>query len=913
MPTTFELDICETDWSVSKISTIAILSVWDCQAKAWSNSPKVTLRNILLSGLHQDAGKERFCIGQVPEKSKDASLLNPFNANKSDRYELDLASNSRNHGRFTFNLAPIGKNYYGDKAREQWKRIIYGSILHTGCKHLVGRSFRYVIVDDTARDAQGNPQDDPTNKKHWDSGDSHAKASADFMNLLGAGSVDYDVDDDDGKRDVTIPLQFRIAAFKEWVAKGTIAYNPELDDSGFDLVIPWSSLKGNKPALGNYESKLLCGLVFEAEQRRAKAGWMLFQWFTYSTLEGDRIISRLRSKCERLAAALNSIQNLAQLLRIDQTEAEQEVQEGDTGVQSEAEYVNTAMDVIRHDLRGKLLLHPYITDKVKERLAKLWLNLAKAAGVRFWSLMSQPDEYFAKYEFTDKNGKTIFKEKVFCAPGMAVGEYIVFCNPMRHWGDCQLWINKHEGKYAKGSGLMAASTKLMLSLGRDFDGDFVQLIASKEYPKLREAIANFSKPPSVNKLPKMALPGTLQEVAIGSMTDQTGIVASLLGRAKGAGAENIPLLIPAGGKQEEPKQMAIIDFLSQELQIAVDSLKSAYPNNDAGLKAVTDYLNGLGDVGQVPWLKGFKDREVYLTKPCPVSETAPDTISQLVRFVNSYWEPANFETNLNLNSFQQSLFSGITVTKEQQDYAFTQRDGYAADMSGAIAWKNDNDGDTTRIREVALKYQALRDSVLENMKKPNGTTYSLKSWSAAYWRASHNVKETSLSKGSLVFNLFADEIMTELKENPESPAFFEVYGIHKAEPNHWSKAKWLGRTVQVRVVLRDGLKSGQPKGGSVKIPKLAVDLLYPGSATLTGFYPLGFVAEKDTHKLAIGETQTMVIWTGTGSAYGDAEHPTKKAWLFDPTQVSDEQIAETVKKGRSKESLFSPEDFGFVP
>ena len=168
---------------------------------------------------------------------------------------------------------------------------------------------------------------------------------------------------------------------------------------------------------------------------------------------------------------------------------------------------------------------------------------------------------------------------------------------------------------------------------------------------------------------------------------------------------------------------------------------------------------------------------------------------------------------------------------------------------------------------------------------------------------------------SLVFNLFAEEIMTELKENPESPAYFEVFGIHKSEPNHWSKAKWRGRTVQVRVVLRDGLKSGQPKGGSVKIPKLAVDLLYPASATLTGFYPLGFVGEKDTHKLAIGETLTMVIWTGTGSAYGDAEHPTKKAWLFDPTQVSDEQIAETVKKGRllKDRSLFSPEDFGFVP
>ena len=238
------------------------------------------------------------------------------------------------------------------------------------------------------------------------------------------------------------------------------------------------------------------------------------------------------------------------------------------------------------------MLHPYITSKVAERLRVVWLNLAKAARVRFGSLMSQPDEYFKKYEITDANYKTTFIEKVFCAPSMPPGEYIVFCNPMRHWGDCQLWINRHEVTYARATNLMAASTKLMLSLGRDFDGDFVQLIASKEYPNLRNAIAKFDKPPEVEKLSKMALPGTLQQVAINSMNDSTGIVASLLGRARGAGAENIVLNIPPGGMQTQPIEMKIIDFLSQELQIAVDSLKSAYPNNDKGLQAVTDYLQG---------------------------------------------------------------------------------------------------------------------------------------------------------------------------------------------------------------------------------------------------------------------------------------------------------------------------------
>jgi len=152
------------------------------------------------------------------------------------------------------------------------------------------------------------------------------------------------------------------------------------------------------------------------------------------------------------------------------------------------------MEIIKYYIKGRLLLHPYITSKVAERLRVVGLNLAKAAGVRFWLLMSQPDEYFKKYEITDANDKTTFIEKVFCAPSMPPGEYIVFCNPMRHWGDCQLWINRHEGTYANATNLMAASTKLMLNLGRDFDGDFVQLIASKEYPNLRNAIAFLINP-----------------------------------------------------------------------------------------------------------------------------------------------------------------------------------------------------------------------------------------------------------------------------------------------------------------------------------------------------------------------------------------------------------------------------------
>lgn len=70
---------------------------------------------------------------------------------------------------------------------------------------------------------------------------------------------------------------------------------------------------------------------------------------------------------------------------------------------------------------------------------------------------------------------------------------------------------------------------------------------------MREAIARFDESPVVEKLPKVPLKGDLREVAIGSMNDLTGVVASLLGRARGAGVEYHILEIPnlQGKKKKE--------------------------------------------------------------------------------------------------------------------------------------------------------------------------------------------------------------------------------------------------------------------------------------------------------------------------------------------------------------------------
>jgi hypothetical protein len=70
------------------------------------------------------------------------------------------------------------------------------------------------------------------------------------------------------------------------------------------------------------------------------------------------------------------------------------------------------------------------------------------------------------------------------------------------------------------------------------------------------------------------------------------------------------------------------------------------------------YLDTLGDVSEIPWLKDFKDKETFLTKPCNVFRDVIDTISRMVKVVNSYWRPAQLETNIDINSFYNALFVG---------------------------------------------------------------------------------------------------------------------------------------------------------------------------------------------------------------------------------------------------------------
>jgi hypothetical protein len=840
-PTVFKNLIGE-NVTEGQIITITTLPVWDCTNQRFSTAPPVVLRNTMLAALYP---KKEFIIGEIPKTSTNPSLLDPFEVpGVQDPYFLDLASNSRTHGRFLFTpKRTIGRDYFPKK--DDWKRIIYGSILHTGCNRMFYREIKYIVVEDERRNPKDStPQDDGVNGVHWDTGDSHCKISKSFLTLLESWEMV-------GNEDAPTTVQIRGAVYKEWTIKGTASHSYKFEtDSrfkGYDLVIPTSCFKGNKPAPVNYTGKVLIGVVHEAEERRAKPGWMLWQWFSFETLEEDQIISKLHEKCQKLSSALDDIYKLADVLRIDLEEAEQELADLDDNPDAEVAYVDSVLKIIKADKKGVLILHPYVLLKVKFRLREMWKNLAKSAGVRFYSVMCTPDTSLEKYQ-KSYGDNYVFRPKTFCSPSFKPGEYIVFCNPMRHWGDVQLWNNVYEGRFNNTKGILAATRELLLSLGRDTDGDFIQLINSQRYPAITYALQGMDKSPKVKKFPKVALTGSLQQIAINSMNDITGVVASLLGRARAIGAELIVQNIPGEG------EMRIIDFLSQELQIAVDSLKSAYPNNQKGLAVVREFLDKAG--ADIQWLADLKSDDCYFTRPCYVNNTLTDTVTRIVSLVNSYYRQPNLREDTVPIDYRFTLFSLVVSDAVQDAIALRERDAYRTEMGAALAHKAANDDDRL-VKEVTAKFKASTEVIMRETLNPFRKPYPPRTWAAAYWRSNHLAKSGT---AGLVFLLFCDEIIEELKRMDGKKVWIVVlYAVQYTEFARPQHSAWNGEELTVR-------SSFLNVNGKDKV---SMEGKFDGQP---GFINMGLVNEKDISQVPNGWTGRVKIYAKT---YENDKYPRK--------------------------------------
>jgi hypothetical protein len=362
------------------------------------------------------------------------------------------------------------------------------------------------------------------------------------------------------------------------------------------------------------------------------------------------------------------------------------------------------------------------------------------------------------------------------------------------------------------------------------------------------ALYDMDAPPKVKKFPKVALTGSLQQIAINSMNDITGVVASLLGRARAIGAELIVLDIPKEG------EMRIIDFLSQELQIAVDSLKSAYPNNQDGLKVVKEFLDKSG--ADIQWLKDLKSDDCYFTRPCLVNNNLTDTVTRIVSLVNSYYRQPNLKEDTIPMDYRFTLFSLVVSDAVQDAIALRERDAYRAEMGAALAYKAANDDDRL-VKEVTAKFKASTEVIMRETLNPFRKPYPPKTWAAAYWRVNHLAKSGT---AGLVFLLFCDEIIEELKKMDGKKVWIVVlYAVQYTAFARPQSNAWNGEEITVR-------SSFLNVNGKDKV---SMEGKFDGQP---GFINMGLVYEKDIAQVPNGWTGRVKIYAKT---YENDKYPQK--------------------------------------
>lgn len=896
------------DNALAHIEVHTRISVWDLQKGQWMQTAPVIYRNHLLGALHP---QKLIVIGAInPDIVKKAA--NPkegiaeaakylagfrLKSRVNQDLVLDFASNSRSHGQFFYTLkgVELGAHYIADGA-DKWKRIVYGSLCMTTCKRLNLFPSKFVVTDDT------KPIDDPVHDIEWDTGDSHGKVDSTVSLLLNLGEQI-----DTADQAIELAYQFRLGIHAKLsnkmvgqrqvgiLAKGTVANNSLMDMNslGVDSAYPLSSFKAYKPTLGEIVDcpKLIVGTVFESELRQSDPNWQFLQWFSWDDLQQEGLVADVEQKAIRLRDAVSDAKEIARLLRIEAF-SEYDNYDESQGMMTEVGYVSDAMRIIANDKFGLLLTHPYLVRRIKEHTQEMWKRLLRTATIKFHSLMCQPDESLPMAK--DANGKII--EKVCCAKSLPEGEYIVFCSPTRHWGDIQVWENRHIGAYTNVQGVVAVRTELASTMGRDFDGDFVSLIEASKYPHLASVIKGWSEPPTTVKFPKVAIKGTLAEIAASQMQTLTGITALLLAQAVDLGASvyNAEVMIPPGGEDKEPqypKLMKIIDFLSQQVQISVDAPKSAYPNNEPGIKEVQRFIErqaqgAHGGEGAAAWWFGIKDPDVYLYEPCPTNSTSNTLMNRMAQFINVFWQASTLAEGVPEN-FQATLFGSVTAPKWVENEAEALRNEWRRQFASIAAITDRMESpaaERTRslmIRQVVAFFRERKEDLL-SMEDPLTNEYaSERQWAAAVWRIAHTAKTGS---AGLPFVIFADEIIRELLDTPEPANQFRVIATQHSPLSPTAPAQLDKAPFQTRMIIGDWFNYKQKR--LLQCLPMGVDATDSSAPWQT----LGVVNPEDTFTYATGSVHSSVI---SSFRWNPPDGKTSSVWVF-PATTHPQVIKETL-------------------
>lgn len=726
------------------------LSVYDLQENTeLPHTCNVEYRNTLLGHLYPTV---QFAVGDVSGKLGDDFLSSEV-AHVLDQgwadYRIVGASGSRKSGRCIY--APNGGDYFtrwfgGSNAHA----INYGSNLTTECRDIQRIKVKVLVVNDG----------------EFQTGDCHAKCSAKFAHQF-AGGLDR-------------AIQFRAAFLKEsWIAKGTVAYSPEVISSyNYDLVIPISSFKGNKVAPGKYHTEILFGVVHLAEQRSVNLSYSVVQFLPWSAVEADLLPPTIAA-LEYLNALMTSPLMLAEYLI--KTSSDADCDDDEDG--NEQQYIPHLARIVADDKYGQLSNHPWVIERIAKLFRRRWIKLATASAVKFNSSMTMPDEALADDEV--------------CIPGLADGEeVIVFPYPCRWKHDLRVWKNRALPQWQEFTGIIVGNTATMLKLSRDYDGDFVQWKLAADLPNVAAAIRNFGVclADGIQIKPnKQALTGSLGEIAVLSMGNQTGMITYLIAKAWATGNEHLVF------NAKRPTR-----GLLYQLQSAVDMLKGAAPPDAKLLKAISKSMKK----EQVLWLRQYKLPDICY-KEYFADSNQEDTISLMVSAVGEYWQPFALRAG-NIRSFQ-GLFDKPT-DKRYVEKARIRSEQYVKSLGAVLAPAAPYRGGSKPVPKhieanVSSSLKNLRTEY-ENLLANCDDAQALQAMSA-FWHIHHQSNgnaetssdRTRVSQSGLVFLIGIDVICERLGELRLN--WLDVVGRDKSD---LPEQVWNGELLHVSIVPEPGQK-----------------------------------------------------------------------------------------------------------
>lgn len=747
------------------------LFVYDFQKKDWTEE-KIIYRNNLLSLLHK--GTSYFAVGQIPSKKSptqtDYNIWEGWMREGITHYDeeqglvklyLDIAGSSRTHGRFIFSYPRIGEIYYGNNPMG---RINYGSILLTSCRRAILRkSVKWFCVDETDEDQKSRVIGYPSSMP----GDAHGVGNTLLLMKLSSGLQGIG-------QSTNLSLQVRIALIgddgKNFVWKGTVSAAspvPEVDgDSDYELLLPTSGFKGLKPPeMQVQQTKMIIGVVDVAVPRVAKGSQMLWMWYPWldSVVAGATIPGLYKAlhditdyEASTLALALDFPQKLAKILgdvekvradidfsgevgETEDFEESDEAQEGDEvfDPNEEIEYIDPVVLFLANDRSGQLLKHPWIVKRVRERLGKRWRRLAINGAIIFDSRMGQPLDMLPVRTFTTSD--------------LPSGNYIAFRNPIRHWGDIKVWLTNQTMSVTDHTIWMSHDTAA--EVGGDFDGDWYQLLepVTKGFHTLISSTEKldtlYGTPPEVVKYPKQKIEGGIEYIAVRSMDNKTGIISNLIQKAQANNTITRIISVPdidvrTGTVSGNFKDVTVIAFLSQEMQVAVDRLKNNLYHNEVG---INEARNAIESVEVPEWLASrlYKDNRAYIDFAIP--GTGNDTVSEIIKIVNRYWKPYP------VLEHHVSEFRGLFPNKSEENPA------YQTYNQGMLDWA----------RSLNKWYGEAMNKALSIGKAEDGSDPNFSEWLFERKKAVKLVREQALKNRAFIdfrlesVELFAKEFLVE--------------------------------------------------------------------------------------------------------------------------------------------------------